>query len=145
MKQVVEKSCSQTVLAVSPRHGANTARHRRAWQANRQPGDCARRALVAASACLGADLFTLEACHENGFVLTGPLERYGFVVLTGEACGLMYRILFDLTAAGRNVAQKCFGVPDLRLAEKLGIGAMRPSGTSGRSCSRAQCLCRWPS
>ena len=28
------------------------------------------------------------------------LEPYGIVPLTGEACGLMYRILFDVTARG---------------------------------------------
>jgi hypothetical protein len=50
------------------------------------------------------------------------LEPYGFVTLTGEACGLMYRILFDLTAAGRNAVQKCLGVPDLRLADAWNRG-----------------------
>jgi len=34
----------------------------------------------------------------------------------------MYRILFDLTAAGRNVVQKCSGVPDLRLADPWNRG-----------------------
>ena len=51
------------------------------------------------------------------------LEPYGFVTLTGEACGLMYRILFDVTAAGRHVIQKCFSAPDLRLPEPWNRGA----------------------
>jgi hypothetical protein len=50
------------------------------------------------------------------------LELYGFHALTGESCGLMYRVLCDLTAAGQQVAQKCFGVPRLHLAEPWNRG-----------------------
>ncbi len=38
------------------------------------------------------------------------LEPYGILPLTGEACGLMYRILFDLTEPGASVFKKCFGL-----------------------------------
>jgi hypothetical protein len=29
------------------------------------------------------------------------LEPFGLIILTGEACGLGYRSLFDVTAAGK--------------------------------------------
>lgn len=38
------------------------------------------------------------------------LERYGIELLTGEACGLMYRLLCDVTAEGQKVIEKCFGI-----------------------------------
>ena len=37
------------------------------------------------------------------------LEEYGIVPLTGEACGLMYRILCDLTEHGQQIVEKCLG------------------------------------
>ena len=37
------------------------------------------------------------------------LEKYGIVPLTGEACGLMYRILCDLTEDGQRIVEKCLG------------------------------------
>jgi hypothetical protein len=37
------------------------------------------------------------------------LAAYGIEPLTGEACGLMYRILFDLTAKGQTIVEKCLG------------------------------------
>jgi hypothetical protein len=43
--------------------------------------------------------------------------RDGIIPLTGEACGLMYRILFDVTASGKRVLEKCFGTPNLNLPE----------------------------
>jgi len=50
------------------------------------------------------------------------LEPYGIIPLTGEACGLMYRILFDVTAKGRDVVAKCFGVPKVNLPEAWNCG-----------------------
>ena len=43
------------------------------------------------------------------------LEEYGFDLLTGEACGLMYRLLFDVTKQGKKILQNCFGIPELKL------------------------------
>ena len=37
------------------------------------------------------------------------LEPYGIVPLTGEACGLMYRILCDVTERGKAIVEKCLG------------------------------------
>lgn len=45
----------------------------------------------------------------------GDLERYGIVPLTGDACGLMYRVLFDLTAKGKQIVEKCFSVEAIDL------------------------------
>jgi hypothetical protein len=39
------------------------------------------------------------------------LQEFGIEPLTGEACGLMYRILFDLGERGANIVRKCFGFP----------------------------------
>jgi hypothetical protein len=39
------------------------------------------------------------------------LQPFGIIPLTGEACGLMYRILFDVTEEGRKIVAKCFGFP----------------------------------
>lgn len=49
------------------------------------------------------------------------LERYGIVPLTGEACGLMYRILCDVTDSGKRVLEKCLGV-HVELAEAWNRG-----------------------
>jgi len=38
------------------------------------------------------------------------LESYGIELLTGEACGLMYRLLCDVTRQGQKVIEKCFGI-----------------------------------
>jgi hypothetical protein len=38
------------------------------------------------------------------------LEPYGILPLTGEACGLMYRILCDVTEPGAAIFRKCFGL-----------------------------------
>lgn len=40
----------------------------------------------------------------------GDLTPFGIVLLTGEACALTYRVLFDLTAQGKRIAEKCFSV-----------------------------------
>src|SRR5690242_10625750 len=44
------------------------------------------------------------------------LRPFGISALTGEACGMMYRILFDVTDQGRRALAKCLGVPGLQLA-----------------------------
>ena len=38
------------------------------------------------------------------------LEKFGIVFLTGESCSLMYRILFDLTANGKAIVERCLSV-----------------------------------
>lgn len=38
------------------------------------------------------------------------LNAYGVIVLTGEACSLMYRILCDLTARGKRLVERCLSV-----------------------------------
>ena len=50
------------------------------------------------------------------------LRPYGIEPLTGEACGLMYRILFDVTDRGRAILAKCFGLPQFSLAEPWNQG-----------------------
>ena len=51
------------------------------------------------------------------------LERYGIVALTGEACGLGYRLLCDVTAQGKRVLEKCLGTPNLSLPESWNRGS----------------------
>ena len=43
------------------------------------------------------------------------LTAYGIEPLTGEACGLGYRILCDVTERGRNVLGKALGIPNIAL------------------------------
>jgi hypothetical protein len=50
------------------------------------------------------------------------LAAYGIVPLTGEACGLGYRLLFDVTASGKKILEKCFGTPNLNLPEAWNRG-----------------------
>ena len=50
------------------------------------------------------------------------LSHYGIVPLTGEACGLMYRILFDVTARGKKILEKAFDVSELGLRESWNRG-----------------------
>ena len=38
------------------------------------------------------------------------LRDYGIVVLTGEACSLMYRVLCDLTRKGKQIVERALGV-----------------------------------
>ena len=51
------------------------------------------------------------------------LEPFGIVLLTGEACGLSYRLLCDVTAQGKMVLEKCFGTPNLNLPERWNRGS----------------------
>jgi hypothetical protein len=50
------------------------------------------------------------------------LEEFGIIALTGDACGLMYRLLFDLTEQGKQIAEKCFSCR-LELAEPWNCGS----------------------
>ena len=50
------------------------------------------------------------------------LSSYGIIPLTGEACGLMYRILFDVTAQGKKILEKAFEVSRLELHENWNHG-----------------------
>ncbi|OGC62580.1 hypothetical protein A2264_01095 [candidate division WWE3 bacterium RIFOXYA2_FULL_46_9] len=38
------------------------------------------------------------------------LEEFGIVLLTGEACSLMYRLLCDLTERGKRIVERCLSV-----------------------------------
>jgi hypothetical protein len=51
------------------------------------------------------------------------LSRFGVLFLTGEACGLMYRLLCDVTANGKRLIEKAFGVAELRLHENWNRGS----------------------
>lgn len=51
------------------------------------------------------------------------LSGYGIIPLTGEACGLMYRILCDVTARGKTILEKAFGIGELGLAENWNRGS----------------------
>jgi hypothetical protein len=50
------------------------------------------------------------------------LGAYGIEPLTGEACGLSYRILCDITEASRKILAKAFGIPGFSLAEPWNRG-----------------------
>lgn len=49
------------------------------------------------------------------------LEPFGINLLTGEACGLSYRYLCDVTARGQRIVEKCLGCR-LTLAENWNHG-----------------------
>jgi len=50
------------------------------------------------------------------------LLPFGIDPLTGEACGLSYRILCDVTENGRKILAKAFGLPTFTLAEAWNRG-----------------------
>lgn len=52
----------------------------------------------------------------------GDLAAYGIVPLTGESCGLGYRILCDVTEGGRCILSKALGIPHLTLPESWNRG-----------------------
>ena len=62
-----------------------------------------------------------------GFVLAGCAAivagASGIIPLTGESCGLGYRILFDVTEQGRAVIGRWLGIPDIKLAESWNRGS----------------------
>ena len=51
------------------------------------------------------------------------LGEFGIVPLTGESCGLGYRMLCDVTARGKNVLEKCLGIPNLVLPPSWNQGS----------------------
>ena len=51
------------------------------------------------------------------------LSEFGIVPLTGESCGLGYRILCDVTAKGKNILEICHGIPDLNLPPSWNQGS----------------------
>jgi hypothetical protein len=50
------------------------------------------------------------------------LSAYGIIPLTGEACGLSYRILCDVTAQGKSTLEQALSVAQLRLHEYWNCG-----------------------
>lgn len=50
------------------------------------------------------------------------LRPYGIDVLTGEACGLSYRFLCDVTERGRKILERWLSVPELHLSEAWNRG-----------------------
>jgi hypothetical protein len=51
------------------------------------------------------------------------LSAHGIIPLTGEACGLSYRILCDVTARGKKIIEKALDVAQLRLQENWNHGS----------------------
>lgn len=51
------------------------------------------------------------------------LASSGIIPLTGESCGLGYRILFDVTEQGRAVIGRWLGIPDIKLGEAWNRGS----------------------
>ncbi len=51
------------------------------------------------------------------------LSAHGIVPLTGEACGLSYRILCDVTARGKKTLEKALGVAQLGLQDNWNHGS----------------------
>ena len=51
------------------------------------------------------------------------LTAYGILPLTGEACGLSYRILCDVTARGKKIIEKALDVAELGLRENWNPGS----------------------
>ncbi len=50
------------------------------------------------------------------------LSKHGIIPLTGEACGLSYRILCDVTATGKKTLEKALSVTQLTLHENWNHG-----------------------
>jgi hypothetical protein len=51
------------------------------------------------------------------------LRPLGIDALTGEACGLGYRLLCDVTAKGKAIVEKCLGTPALTLFDQWNSGS----------------------
>lgn len=47
----------------------------------------------------------------------GDLDQFGFNCLTGEACGLGLRLLFDISAPAKAILVKALGVQDIALRD----------------------------
>lgn len=52
------------------------------------------------------------------------MEKYGFNLLTGEACGLSYRGLTDLTEQGLEIVQRTIGAVELKAPTNYNSGAV---------------------
>lgn len=52
------------------------------------------------------------------------LRPFGIEMLTGEACGLSYRVLCDVTQKGKQTIEKTLGVANLGLADNWNRGAL---------------------
>ena len=50
------------------------------------------------------------------------LGPFGVEALTGEACGLSYRVLCDVTGNGKRIIEKALGIPNLSLPENWNRG-----------------------
>ena len=50
------------------------------------------------------------------------LRPYGIDLLTGEACGLSYRFLCDVTERGRKILERWLSVPELHLSDAWNRG-----------------------
>ena len=53
----------------------------------------------------------------KSFNCVGEMDQFGLQCLTGEACGLGMRLLFDVTEPGRKLLEKFFGVNQLILPQ----------------------------
>lgn len=74
-------------------------------------------------------VFQIDTCLlvEVAFMLTingwNDLRQFGIDVLTGEACGLSYRLLCDVTKEGKQTLEKALGVIALELADNWNNGS----------------------
>jgi hypothetical protein len=59
----------------------------------------------------------------KSIVSWNDLACYGVDALTGEACGLSYRILCDVTEQGKRILAKALGVSDMVLPENWNRGS----------------------
>lgn len=63
------------------------------------------------------------------------LTPFGIEVLTGEACGLSYRLLCDVTDEGKAIIKKCLSLQDIVFPEPWNRGpADRPHSGSIMLC-----------
>ena len=60
--------------------------------------------------------------HVKTVTCFNDLQPFGIEALTGEACALWYRILFDVTEKGAAVIRKTFGIPKMTFAEAWNRG-----------------------
>lgn len=64
-----------------------------------------------------------KGIHVKQIACFADLRPYGIDCLTGEACGLGYRILCDVTEKGRLIIAKALGLPrNVQLAESWNSG-----------------------
>ena len=73
------------------------------------------------------------------------LRPFGIDVLTGEACGLSYRLLCDVTERGKQTIQKALGIANLGSARQLEPRRPAKTRTSGASWWPPSCWFRWAS